>query len=596
MGVRGLTTFVKNPSYTHDGSTTLLRPHQLSNTPVVIDGKGLLQWLYFENDVDCKHGGDYREYETICTEFIEALHQRGVKPFILFDGASNPDDSKVDTLLGRCRERIQDSAKIIDGDPESPKLRPPFTTAVFLKVLESKEVGYVFCDFEADSEIVALANIMGCPVIGNDSDFFVFDLTGGYIPLSSLRWKEARQLSIPCEKYSLDHFCQAYSMRREMVPLLAILLGNDYVSRETFDDLYHRVIKRSGNIPNGPNVRIPRTIRFLQSRQNFADGAKRLLKDEARRQGKEECIEKSLQAYHIAPESRYQAYLQQDPSMVDIPDCPLPAAYVDLYRRGAFPADYINLKFRNNRKKLLPNLVEDYIRPSCHLISQRIREAIYGILLHGLHDRAVQETGREGQDIKVFIVTGMPSLPEFGSLPNLERMIDLEEERRKVLVMEVLEVDHGRVQAIRDDLKLPVATTIYWRSKLDLPVTESGHHLMRVILLGIAICYSREDLNMDDVKGNLKEAPRVMNRTAVQAFAEWQSCMYYTMHLNTLVNRPYPTPDATKLYHGTLLHRIYATTRLQRDVNPDWVETDVLRGSPAALALFRHLDGVAQNQ
>lgn len=42
------------------------------------------------------------------------------------------------------------------------------------------------CVFEADEHIARRANQLNCPVISDDSDFFVYDLKGGLIPLSSL--------------------------------------------------------------------------------------------------------------------------------------------------------------------------------------------------------------------------------------------------------------------------------------------------------------------------------------------------------------------------------------------------------------------------
>ena len=45
---------------------------------------------------------------------------------------------------------------------------------------------------EADSEIASLAAAWDCAVLSNDSDFFIFDIKGGYIPLSFLCWNSSR--------------------------------------------------------------------------------------------------------------------------------------------------------------------------------------------------------------------------------------------------------------------------------------------------------------------------------------------------------------------------------------------------------------------
>ncbi len=58
---------------------------------------------------------------------------------------------------------------------------PPLSQDVFKNVLSALSVNHVTCVFEADDQIAALANAWGCPVMSNDSDFFIYDLVGGFI-------------------------------------------------------------------------------------------------------------------------------------------------------------------------------------------------------------------------------------------------------------------------------------------------------------------------------------------------------------------------------------------------------------------------------
>ncbi|CAI9734191.1 Hypothetical predicted protein [Octopus vulgaris] len=41
-------------------------------------------------------------------------------------------------------------------------------------------------DFEADSQIMLLANQWNCPVLSNDCDFYIYDVTGGFIMSDSV--------------------------------------------------------------------------------------------------------------------------------------------------------------------------------------------------------------------------------------------------------------------------------------------------------------------------------------------------------------------------------------------------------------------------
>ncbi|XP_070574682.1 single-strand DNA endonuclease ASTE1-like [Ptychodera flava] len=600
--VRGLTTYIyETPGF--------LKSHQLRGTRIVIDGKGLMHILFFDFGVDFRHGGDYREFRELCTKFFRALLHCGVEPYVLFDGADDLQDVKFETLMERAQKKIEYSHQIASGQVKRTRLRPAFTTQVFIQAVRDLDIPLIVCDFEADDQLVALANQWQCPVLGEDSDFFVFDIKGGYIPIEHLRWREVNindvgkgSSAVGCKIYRVQDFCRHFGMTKEILPLLATLLGNNYIDGKAFDDLYHSKIKREVNIPGRPGVRVPRIVTWV-SQQRSADALYRKMETSLTFSGTAIVqMKKSIEIYGAElATSKFHGYLENGGPLPEIPGWSLPQWCAEFYRRGLLPPTFMNIKYQ--RKNFLTAFVEDNSKPSCNQTSKRIRQVIYGILLQraggslegepssAADVQSVDEIDREGTQVRCRPIALMTSLPVFGPLPDLERVTNLDEEERKGLILEVLEVDQGRLQEIPDELKLPVATTIYWRKKSDPQVSD---HLVRVLLLGVTICHYGDDLTMDEVSTNLEDVPRVMNLTAVQAFSQWHSCMDYTSKLNALLNTPYPTPDATKLYNGTLLHRIYATTRPQQDVNPDWVKTDVLSGSPAALALFRQLDGVVQ--
>ena len=58
-------------------------------------------------------------------------------------------------------------------------------------MLTTKLRTFLSLNSEADSEIAPLAAAWNCAVLGNDSDFFIFDIEGGYIPLSFFGWKSS---------------------------------------------------------------------------------------------------------------------------------------------------------------------------------------------------------------------------------------------------------------------------------------------------------------------------------------------------------------------------------------------------------------------
>lgn len=88
----------------------------------------------------------------------------------------DPSDKKFDTMCYRLQCRIKDADGLAQGRRKS--VLPALTRDVFVQVLDQRGVPLVQCPFEADSEIACLAYQWQCPVLTNDSDFYIFDLPG----------------------------------------------------------------------------------------------------------------------------------------------------------------------------------------------------------------------------------------------------------------------------------------------------------------------------------------------------------------------------------------------------------------------------------
>ena len=183
MGLAGLYGFVsKHPD--------LFTEHRLRGTKLVIDGLGLLRYLYKE--LDSQFGGEYPEYGKTCTSFFDNLRQCDITAHIVFDGAWDLDDRKHKTYLNRHQEKLK-TAKSVSGGHGRQKnatLLPVFALHVLQDVAAKKDgVFTITADFEAANEIVALANHFDCPVLALDNDFYIYPLSKGYIPFAKLNWK-----------------------------------------------------------------------------------------------------------------------------------------------------------------------------------------------------------------------------------------------------------------------------------------------------------------------------------------------------------------------------------------------------------------------
>lgn len=91
---------------------------------------------------------------------------------------------------------------------------------------------------------MVLANEMKCPVLSFDSDFFIYNLTHGYIPINyfdhDLYERENGECFMQARVYHIDNFLALFNsrlehssseirLRKELLPVFAVLSGNDYV-------------------------------------------------------------------------------------------------------------------------------------------------------------------------------------------------------------------------------------------------------------------------------------------------------------------------------------------------------------------------------
>lgn len=88
----------------------------------------------------------------------------------------DPSDKKFPTLRQRLQSKIKEADSISRG--RNGSILPILTRNVFIQVLLQRGIPLVQCPAEADWEIACLARQWNCPVLSNDSDFYIFDLPG----------------------------------------------------------------------------------------------------------------------------------------------------------------------------------------------------------------------------------------------------------------------------------------------------------------------------------------------------------------------------------------------------------------------------------
>ncbi|XP_078689261.1 single-strand DNA endonuclease ASTE1-like [Branchiostoma floridae x Branchiostoma belcheri] len=535
MGIQGFTSFIED-------NTHLFTDCQLCNTRVVIDGNNLCYRLYFDNGLDVKHGGEYGQFADLIKLFFSNLRTCHVEPYVIYDGAYESNDHKFATTLERGRRRILLSETIARDGPGN--LLPTLASAMFKQVVSSLGVCCAQCDYEADREVVMLANSWNCPVISVDSDFFIFNIRAGYIPLNHLYWRSVCKRTtqdqegdtgsqekgpyLRAQVYTVDNFCSSFDgLQVEMLPLLGTLMGNDYLPVTLFQPFYSEI-----KLPKGNNVFFSRryaraygVISWLQERESLEDALQRVLNvfKKSEREDYKMMIQSSMVVYTF-----FRSYLVDYFAsgtllcrLLTHDGYPLPEWVLQNIRQGAMPTMCLNALA--NHRVFLHTQIEDLTHPSANTCSLPIRVAIYNILLS--HDKSqvlqespkchkkssrhskefcVEEYDRIGKDLKRTFLRPDYESTTYGCLPNLAGVSALCEEDRRTLLLEVLGVKAEDISQIPAGLQLTIAVVCYW-------IQHANPKVSLLHLYCLLLCFIRHDIQtcQDPLPAELLPEPTV---------------------------------------------------------------------------------------
>ena len=222
MGVRGLKTFVNK--FFKKWERREVRGK------LVVDGSSLCHNLY---RVDWIHGGQYLEYRLGILQYFHTLQQADISPIVVFDGIDYKQEKTEETFRRRS-ERIREIDSVLTAGTtckpaaEAVKLSilPVLAIEVFQQTLRELGIPLYVVDGEADAMIVQIANYYSCPVLSSDSDFFIFNVEGGYIPMDRFHCDDT---PITADVFSVrafaEHFQFADINLRLIIPAI---MGNDF--------------------------------------------------------------------------------------------------------------------------------------------------------------------------------------------------------------------------------------------------------------------------------------------------------------------------------------------------------------------------------
>lgn len=385
MGVHGLTSYV-------EGNRQFFTDLKLRNTRLVIDGCSLYFRLYFTTGLDQTRGGDYDEFAKVVQRFFTALASCNVSPFVVLDGGMDETDKKFKTVRERAQSKIHEAHSLSRGSHGS--ILPLLTREVFRQVTCELGVPLVQCISEADFEIASLAHQWRCPVLTSDSDFYIFDLCGGYLPMAFFEWGnvcgKASECFIPARQFTVNRFCSHFNhMNKQLLPLFAVITGNDYTHAKTTEMFFSRV-----NLPmvqrrrgGQSNPRIEGFLLWLSAFGNPAAALEEVLEvmENKQKGNLRKQLTAGIQDYQLPPSSSLVQFFSS--SQLQTYDLlKLPAALMSqpewLLKQitpGRIPPLVLDVLV--HRRAILIAQVENSRLPSSHEASLSIRKMIYGLLL-----------------------------------------------------------------------------------------------------------------------------------------------------------------------------------------------------------------------
>ncbi|XP_056449919.1 protein asteroid homolog 1-like [Gadus chalcogrammus] len=542
MGVTGLWWLLEGNGQIYQ----IYKDYHFRDSKLVVDGSNLAYHLYFRYFLDLSHGGEYLAFRALVQAFFTILHNCGIKPYVVMDGGSSKSDNKLNNILERNREFVRRADEIaLKGRRED--ILPPFTLSVFEQTLNDMKVPLVRCFGETDGQLAALAREWCCPVLSTDTDFYIYDLPEGVLPLKLFRWDGVETdlggCFIPCKRYTTISFCTFFNIDPQLLPVFASLAEND--------DVNLREIKwiQFLRADHPRKCRLRGLLSWLgartdQTTEDILTAAMDLMPDMSQQARTEVwTMVRMAMLEHQLPSSSLRGFFSEG----TIP--PLPAEMLscvpDWVRaplaRGELSGDVLNVLV--DRRMILGIQAELSDLQSSNLTSQPIRQVLYGLLL-GLGQGAVREVDRVELEVQP-LVQGAAQQLRLATLPQADPAVRLQ------VCLETLGVEEETLEGVPAHLRLPVAVTRYWLRRAS-PEPTLLKALLMVMVQGELIRQTGGTTGSG--QHYTKHSKQLPDGVVAHSFNQWQACLYDSSQLNLLLCKPLPEPLFAWLYKGRLVH------------------------------------------
>ncbi|KFQ15378.1 Protein asteroid 1, partial [Leptosomus discolor] len=417
-------------------------------------------------------------------------------------------------------------------------------------------------------------------------------LAGGYCPLTHFQWQSlgagARGCYVPARCFSAEKFCRYFGHpNTRLLPLFAVMSGNDYIDLAALEVFFSKVRLPRGCAggKRGKHVRLQGLLNWLSQFAEPTEAVDNVLKYLKKHQREEikELLCTSVEDYAPSDVNLEDFFQKGKYECEAARKASLPQWVLDALAKGKlapFISDALML-----RSTFLHVQVENMQRPSAHSTALPIRQVIYGLLLKGSQNTEAASPGKQTSKLPVVCEfdrlqkTLKKTFVEAASLPTdfcddhfpLDKLAEVPMSCRQMILLETLGVKMSFLEPIPSHLQLPVAVTCYW-VRCSEPKVKL-HQLKALLLMIISgelhrithdpdptILHAEDDSIAYNEFLKWKEK-KLQNKDfdldAAHSFCQWQCCLQMGLYLNQLLCTPLSEPDLSRLYSGTLVHRLY---------------------------------------
>ncbi|XP_009278819.1 PREDICTED: protein asteroid homolog 1 [Aptenodytes forsteri] len=422
----------------------------------------------------------------------------------------------------------------------------------------------------------------------------VCDLAAGSCPLTHFQWQSvcagegAQGCYVPARCFSAEKFCRHFShLNKSLLPLFAVMNGNDYIDLAALEVFFSKVRLPRGCAAGkgGKHVRLQGLLNWLGRFAEPAEAIDNVLKYLKKHQREEtkELLCASMEDYTPSDVNLEDFFQTGKYECEAARKADLPRWVLDALAKGKlapFISDALIL-----RSTFLHVQVENMQRPSAHSTALPIRQVIYGLLLKVSQNAEAASPSKQTNELPLVCEfdrlqkTLKKTFVQAASLPTdfcddhfpLDKLTEVPTSCRQMLLLETLGVKMSLLESIPSHLQLPVAVTCYWICCSEPKVKL--HQLKALLLMIVSGELHRitndPDLTVlraedDSIAYNefLKwKEKKLQNKDfdldAAHSFCQWQCCLQMGLYLNQLLCTPLSEPDLSRLYTGTLVHRLY---------------------------------------